>query len=159
MSSDVPAHFFLVLCLVASRILPGGPVVQRPHDVPFCPDYARTICPVWIGARSSRFGMGVMDRRFSRAPIPMKGDRYALVAVRQRTTSVYDRPASVFRDEGGPTPAFSGAAGKCVNRHGWRHGTTDKNRAQPRGRASGVRCKAMLGGFLDAEPNISLCEI
>ena len=105
MSGDVPAHFFLVLCLVASRILPGGPVVQRPHDVPFCPDYARTICPVWIGARSSRFGMGVMDRRFSRAPIPMKGDRYALVAVRQRTTSVYDRPASVFRDEGGPTCA------------------------------------------------------
>ena len=89
--------------------------------------------------------MGVMDRRFSRAPIPMKGDRCALVAVRQRTTSVYDRPASVFRDEGGPTPAFSGAAGRRVNWHGWRHGTRHKNRAQPRGRTSGVRCKAMLG--------------
>ena len=47
-----------------------------------------------------------------------------------------------------PTPAFSGAAGRCVNWHGWRHGTTFKNRAQPRGRASGVRCKAMFGGFV-----------
>ena len=36
-----------------------------------------------------------------------------------------------------------------INRHGWRHGTTDKNRAQPRGRASGVRCKAMLGGVVE----------
>ena len=89
--------------------------------------------------------MGVMDRRFSRASIPMSGDRCALVAVRQRETSVDDRPASVFRDEGGPTPAFSGAAGRRVNRHGHRHATTHKNRAQPRGRASGVRCKAMLG--------------
>ena len=98
MSGDVPAHFFLVLCLVASRILPGGPVVQRPHDVPFCPDDVRTMpgrCPVWIGARSSPFGMGGGDRRFSRTPIPMKGDRCALIAVRQRETSVCDRPASV----------------------------------------------------------------
>jgi len=45
-----------------------------------------------------------------------------------------------------PTPAFSGAAGRRVNRHGWRHTTAKKNRAQPKGRASGVRCKAMLGG-------------
>ena len=92
-------------------------MVQRPHDVPFCPDYARTICPVWIGARSSRFGMGVMDRRFSRAPIPMKGDRYALVAVRHEGTSVCDRPASVFRGEGGPTIRVRCAAGGHGDRY------------------------------------------
>ena len=33
----------------------------------------------------------------------MSGDRCALVAVRQRGTSVCDHPASVFRAEGGPT--------------------------------------------------------
>ena len=95
---------------------------------------------VVIGARWFVSGMGVMDRRFSRAPLPMSGDRCALVRVRQRGTSVYDRLASVFQDEGGPTPAFSGAAGRRVNRHGHRHATTHKNRAQPRGRASGVTC-------------------
>ena len=63
--------------------------------------------------------MGVMDRRFSRAPIPMSGDRCALVRVRQRGTSVCDRPASVFRDEGGPTPRLSRAAERVVmQRHG-----------------------------------------
>ena len=61
----------------------------------------------------------------------MKGDRYALVAVRQRGTSVYyDRPASVFRDEGGPTHSVTCAAGRHEDQHGWRHGTTHINRAQ-----------------------------
>jgi len=58
-----------------------------------------------------------------------------------------DGSASACRGEGGPTPAFSGAAGRRLNRHGWRHATTPQNRAQPTGRASGVRCKAMLGGL------------
>ena len=52
---------------------------------------------------------------------------------------------------GRPTPAFSGAAGRRLNRHGWWHATTTKNRAQPRGRASGVRCKAMLGRKINIE--------
>jgi hypothetical protein len=34
-----------------------------------------------------------------------------------------------------------------VNRHDWRYATTLQDRAQVRGRASGVRCKAMLGGY------------
>ena len=67
-----------------------------------------------IGARWFVSGKGVMDRRFSRAPLPMSGDRCALVAVRQRETSVYDRPASVFRDEGGPTMALSRAAERAT---------------------------------------------
>ena len=50
----------------------------------------------------------------------MSGDRYALVAVRQRGTSVCDRPASVFRAEGGPTMALTCAAGG-FNR--WHHAT------------------------------------
>ena len=41
-----------------------------------------------------------------------------------------------------------------------RHGTATKNRAQPRGRASGVRCKAMLGGVVENRgtntPNIDV---
>jgi len=41
--------------------------------------------------------------------------------------------------------AFSGAAGMRLKRHGWWHETTFINRAQVMGRASGVRCKAMLG--------------
>jgi len=49
----------------------------------------------------------------------MSGDRCALVAVRQRETSVYDRPASVFRDEGGPTTRLSRAAERAaMKRHG-----------------------------------------
>ena len=49
----------------------------------------------------------------------MRGDRCALVAVRQRETSVDDRPASVFRDEGGPTPRLSRAAERVpFERHG-----------------------------------------
>ena len=68
MSGDVPAHFFLVLCLVASRILPGGPVVRLSggaatrwcdcpvvlmmfDDVRLCPvmpGYA-PLCPVMSG--------------------------------------------------------------------------------------------------------------
>ena len=68
-------------------------------------------------------GMGVMDRQFSRASIPMSGDRCALVRVRQRGTSVYDRPASVFRDEGGPTPRLSRAAERAFRK---RHGVQAK---------------------------------
>ena len=34
-----------------------------------------------------------------------------------------------------------------TDRHERRHATTPKDRAQLRGRASGVRCKAMLGGL------------
>ena len=95
---------------------------------------------VVIGARRSRFGMGVMDRRFSRAPIPMRGDRCALVRVRQRGTSVDDRPASVFRDEGGPTQSVRCAAGKR-RRSAWLAARYDReDRAQPTGRASGVTC-------------------
>ena len=49
----------------------------------------------------------------------MRGDRGALVAVRQRGTSVCDRPASVFRDEGGPTPRLSRDAERAsIERHG-----------------------------------------
>ena len=47
----------------------------------------------------------------------MSGDRGALVRVRQRGTSVYDRPASVFRDEGGPTLGFTCAAGSFDRWH------------------------------------------
>ena len=73
-----------------------------------------------------------MDRRFSRAPIPMSGDRCALVRVRQRGTSVYDRPASVFRDEGGPTIRVRCAAGRHGDRHGGRHGTHLRDRHDSR---------------------------
>jgi len=54
MSGDVPASFFLVLCLVASRILPGCPVVRLPgglNDVRLCPvmpGYAR-LCSMMFG--------------------------------------------------------------------------------------------------------------
>ena len=48
----------------------------------------------------------------------MSGDRYAMVAVRQKGRSVYNRPASVFRDEGGPTLGLKRAAGNFLERHG-----------------------------------------
>ena len=94
MSGDVPAHFFWFYVSSLRAFCPAarwcsGPMMSRS---------ARTMpgrCPVGIGARSSPFGMGGGDRRFSRTPIPMKGDRCALIAVRQRETSVCDRPASV----------------------------------------------------------------
>ena len=94
MSGDVPAHFFWFYVSSLRAFCPAarwcsGPMMSRS---------ARTMpgrCPVWIDARSSPFGMGGGDRRFSRTPIPMKGDRCALIAVRQRETSVCDRPASV----------------------------------------------------------------
>jgi len=58
----------------------------------------------------------------------MSGDRCALVRVRQRGTSVYDRPASVFRAEGGPTLGLTCAAGGRVKRHGWWHETNNIKR-------------------------------
>ena len=44
----------------------------------------------------------------------------------------------------------SGAAGRRRDRHGGQHATTLKQRAQPTGRASGVRCTPMLGGVVIA---------
>jgi len=43
----------------------------------------------------------------------------------------------------------SGAAGRRGDRHGGQHATTLKQRAQPRGRASGVCCTPMLGGVVE----------
>ena len=48
----------------------------------------------------------------------MRGDRYAMVAVRQKGTSVYDRPASACRVVGGPTIRVRCAAGGYEDRHG-----------------------------------------
>ena len=100
------------------------------------------------------FGTGDGDRRFSRAPIPVNDDRNAMVTVPHerrgspvfprsdihRCRSEHDRPATALRIEIGPTQSVSCAAGRRLNRHGRWHGTTAKNRAQPRVRASGVNC-------------------
>ena len=51
MSDDVPAPFFLVLCLVASCILSGGPVVRRPDVVLLCP-----VMPRYVRLCSMMFG-------------------------------------------------------------------------------------------------------
>ena len=51
-----------------------------------------------------------------------------------------------------PTQSVSCAAGRRLNWHEQRHATTFQNRAQPRGRASGVNCTqcwaAMRYGFI-----------
>ena len=44
-------------------------------------------------------------------------------------------------------PLSAAPLAASTDRHEPRHATALKNRAQVRGRASGVRCKAMLGGY------------
>ena len=82
----------------------GIPHDERSDSSGPCPAWASWIAGfpalrypcVVIGARRSRSGMGVMDRRFSRASIPMKGDRCALVRVRhgRHGSPVFPRSAT-----------------------------------------------------------------
>ena len=109
------------------------------------------------------FGTGDGDRRFSRAPIPVNDDRNAMVTVpherrgspvfprsdTHRCRSEHDRPATALRIESGPTPRFSGAAGKFVDRGEYEYETALIKNRQLTGRASGVRCERMLGGKID----------
>ena len=90
-------------------------------------------------------GIGAIDRWFSRAPIPRAENR-GVSACAQRASqlrSLEERLPLL----GGPTPRLTCAAGRCVDRHDWRHRMHMKNAAGlgPRQRR---QVQAMLGGGL-----------
>jgi hypothetical protein len=74
----------------------------------------------YIAVRSW-FGLGVVDRRFSRSSIPMTVDQGAVVhAPRAFRLRSFKAEMALF---GRPTLGFSGAAGRFVDRDERRHET------------------------------------